>query len=1129
MMKSILCMLAAALALIAQATPVSSSQAKQAARAWAQRNAAFVGEDAIGASLSAVAVTNADGVVLWHRVAMSNGSCLVVSPVTELEPVIACLENVSAEGLPSGHPMRAMLERDMADRLKKLGLYLPAPTGPTLMGASPLSATPEDPVMAAWAEEGKAKWERLVGGGAQLMAAKEKGVTEIAVLMGIVDGFEKGGRFTHWNQGSAGGGYCYNYHTPNHAVCGCVATMMSAIMQHFAVTGCPSGVTGVLPATYNNSDKDANGNPFVTLGGTYDWGCLTNSDGTVKTTRADYNSLTETQREFLGHVTYDAGVAIGMAWTDDESGAITLKVAEAFRKVFGFKDARSVSEPTEDQYDKLIYHQCMAGAPVGLSIHTDGGSGGHAVVAVGYGEDEEGVPRTRIFTGWGGTGDGWYALPYINTKSLPSQSGSYLYDVVAGVITMIGYDSDATVPVVGHVDAPGVAIDVPGVPCTTYANEAGYFGARVSPGTTDCRLLCNGKEAQFEIGAKAAMEADVYMIDEGDVSDFCDALPEYVEFVLLNSSVAYTFTKAKEMALAEGKAILRISGVTGTEPTTNLLACIYDMDKQNTGDFTNKFVYLFSSAKSSNLDIPDGNPSLGVFLPSEAEQSGRWQYTNGRLAYGYGYSTILQITTNDYAYAEDPEASEPAAYEYVTNQAYVLTWGQPGTEIYGVTNMHYDTAADGLTALTAMTQLVLDEGWAEFCRHTQGVTLTVTSSAGEIGTPTPAYGFHENYLYAGDDALAAYAPAEVVTNEAEGIVLEFKGWTLTNETTGAFQKGTGTNTSSVAVAPGDNLTLTWLAVTNAVWIEVVNADDLGTTTPESGWHPYGASSIVAKPEDGYRFDHWSFCEYPSGRGIATPPEASLTEQVLTFMATRPMVITANYQPMGSGERASFEAALMTTNTLTVVSDPTLDDMTNGLENAVLPTMPSVTAVVVHDGSSQTFAIGDSVKLPAVTVAVSLSSDVITVVTNAANGDGVEWRCTGWTLGGKEGVGSVAGVTLEGDATLTWKWEKVVPPEGPEDRQPAKIPYADESLQTSPLTIYANTDGTLTVKATIGNAVKGWWYVLKTAADLAGPYAKADGAECVKLADADGALELSTTFAPTEEKRFYKVTVEEDAP
>ena len=134
-MKSILCILAVALALIAQATPVTPFQAELAARAWTQKNASFTGKDAAVASSAAVAVSNADGVTLWYRVALNNGSCIVVSPVTELEPVIACIENVPEDGLPSGHPMRVMLERDMADRLQKLGLYTPASTGPTLMVA----------------------------------------------------------------------------------------------------------------------------------------------------------------------------------------------------------------------------------------------------------------------------------------------------------------------------------------------------------------------------------------------------------------------------------------------------------------------------------------------------------------------------------------------------------------------------------------------------------------------------------------------------------------------------------------------------------------------------------------------------------------------------------------------------------------------------------------------------------------------------------------------------------------------------------------------------------------------------------------------------------------------------------
>ena len=1119
MKKSILCILVAALAMIAGATPVTSSQAKQAARAWAQKNAAFAGKD-VAVTGSAVAVANEDGVTLWYRVALNNGSCLVVSPVTELEPVVACLENVSAEGLPSGHPMRAMLERDMADRLRKLGLYVPASTGPALMGAAPAAsqATPEDPAFAAWAEQGRGKWARLVGGGAQLMAAKEDGVTEIAIQMGIVDGFEKGGRFTHWNQGTGGGGFCYNYHTPNHAVCGCVATSMGAMMQFFAVTGCvadatcPSGLVretqdGVVGATYNGGGAGS----YRTKGGTYDWSILDD-----KTDRAGYNDLSDAQRELLGRVAYDCGVAVAMAWTDGESSAYVMDVASALRNVFGFKDARAVFNPTEDQYVKLIYHQCRAGAPVQLGIQSTAGSGGHSVLAVGYGEDEDGVPRTRIFTGWGGSGDGWYALPYITTASVPG-GGSHNFDVIQQLVTMIGYDTDETVPVVGHMDAPGEAIDVPGVSRTIYSNESGYFGTRVAPGTTDCRLLCRGKEAQFEIGDAAAVEEDEFWVT--DVDGLCDALPEEIEFILLNSSVAYTFAKAKEMALAEGKAILRISGVTGTEPTTNLLAYIYAMDEQNVGDFTNKFVYFFSSAKASNPDLPDGNPSIGVFLPSDAEQSGRWQYVNGRLSYGYGYSTELEQTvTNDYEVAEDE------AHYTITNEAYVASWRNVDENVY--TNLPY--TIDGLLE---MTQFVLDEGWDEFCRRTHGITLTVAAEPSESGLPDPAFGVHEN-TYTNAQEVTAIAPDGEVTNDAQTVVSEYSAWTLTVSNTVAGGRATvtkGTGAEAVfTLSSNDVAYLVWKLEPKFMKISIRDeydsfyGDDC-VASPGSDWYPYGETvSFTATPGAEFYFDQWG-----SDTGFDLPYylDSFRYQPTISFRVEEPLSLVASYNPGDSDPEEEVSAEAQTLTVMSLCADGEsyvlLDD----------DNLPATSVTIYPDGTTQ--QVDDDIELPAETSASgSIAANAFT------DGDGAGWKCVGWMLCDMrgnvlaEGNGTITSrFVLEDAAWLYWIWEGQTEEEDDpaEERQPAKVPYADESLQTSPLTIKANADGTLTVEANIGNAVKGWWYVLKTADDLAGPYTKADGADCVKLAEADGTLKLSSTFTPTEEKRFYKVTVEGDKP
>ena len=1116
MKKNILCVFVALLALLAQARPVSPEEAKLAASAWAARNAAY--GDRRVASGEAVPFAN-EVTTLWYQVQMTDGSCLIVSPVTELEPVIAALENVSATaGLPEGHPMRAMLVSDMTDRLRKLGLYESHGTsgGTTLMGAVPPSdETPEDPALAAWAERGKAKWGRfLSSGGPQLMAAPEEGITDIEVQVGIVDGFESGGRFTHWNQGNGGGGYCYNYYTPRHAVCGCVATMMSAIMQYFAVTGGPSGVTGVRAATYNGSSVDANGNPFRTLGGTYDW-----SKFAEKTDRRGYNSLTDEQREILGRVAYDAGVAIGMGWTDGESGAITLNVAEAFRTVFGFVDARGVRSPTENQYAKLIYNQCRAGAPVGLSIRGEGG--GHAVVGVGYGEDDDGVPRVRIFTGWGGGGDGWYALPYVTTASVPG-GGNFMFDVLGGVITMIGYDSDETVPVVGGVGAQGEGIEVPGAATNTTVllNEYGYFGTRVSPSTIDCRVIYRGKEMDYEIGEDAAVKEGKFIVD-GD--KLCAALPEEITLSPLKSSVAYTFAKAKAMALAEGKAILRVSGVIGSEATTNLLSYIYALDDANEGDFTNKFVYFFTSAKSSNPDLPDGDPSIGVFLPTDAEQGGRWQYTNGRLAYGYGYSTELEQTvTNDYEVAEGEE------FYTITNEAFVATWGQLGTELFVVTNLPY-TIPGGLTE---MAQLVLDGGWTEYCRRTHGITLTVTTAgAAEAGTPEPTYGTHEN-TFTNGQVIAALAPTGQVTNDERTVISEFRAWTLTVTNTVAggpetVTTGTGT-TASFSLASNDVATLVWKLEPKYMWIDIHDEDDgleICRTSPGSGWYPYGGTVMfTAIPGDGCAFSQWT-----SGTSDDLPYylDSFRGQPALSFRVEEPLSLIAYYtESTPAAETVSGSAQPLTVLSLTDDGEYflLLDDAN----------LPMATITVFPAASGQQVAMGSTNDLPAET-----SASVALAANSFTDSTGGVWTCVGWMLAedssGKtlaEGNGTITSrFALKVPATLGWLWEPVGDgPVGPQPRPPAAVPVGPGGATSSPITIAQNANGTLKLSVTVGNAAKDYWYAIVTATEVAGPYAVLTDTNggVYKKADADGTLDLGEIpINPNEARRFFKVRVYEE--
>ena len=1159
MKRSILCILAVTLAIVASASSVTPSQARMVAGAWAERNASF---GFAGEPVDNMPSVHKDdnGVKLWYEVRMTDGSCLIVSPVTELGPVIVALENVPENGLDKDHPMLAMLATDMTDRLKKLGLY-PENKGTSLMGAS-VAPAERSPLMEKWAQQGEAKWARYgVGAGARLMATETEKLDEVTTEISVLPGFEKNGPLTHWNQGDRAGGHCYNLYTPENCVCGCVATAMAAMLQYFGAIGCPDGVPGVVPATYNG--RDNNGKPFLTIGGEYDWSILAD-----KTKLSDYGTLTTDQRDLLGRVAYDAAVAVGMAWSDGESGAYESNVAKAFTKLYQFKDARDVWHPTSEHYPKLIYNQCRAGAPVGLSIHKAGGSGGHSVLAVGYGIDEDGNPRVRIFTGWGGSGDGWYALPYIDTNGT-MDGESIAYDVIQDIVTMIGYDTDETVPVVGQMIPSGAdyTITVPAVgdrELTTVGN--GYFATRVSASEMAGKKItvCYSNTTENLLYESAAVRIGDNVTTETDANALCDALPDELIFVLLkNTKYALSFKDAIELAKEQNKAILRVCTNGGVSNSVSELAQllvehVLELDKAN-GDgagFADRFIYQPIDAASSRER--DGQLTFGVFLPDEASSDDRWAWYNGRLAYGYVFSTVSEMTVTDSEGIDIPHEDYGTAisnnFNSVTNDGFAATYLDNGTAVSMVTNYvsSADDYADALQAMTSTFHVVLDKGWEEYARVTSVITLTVTASGAEAGTPDPMYGTYVN-TYTNGEIVTAYAPGELATNETAGVVMGYSGWTLTNETTKAFQKGTGTS-ATFTVTSNDVLTLTWQVATNAVWITASSDDEggttyrYGTTEPGSGWYPYGETvELIAVPTNDWAFSHWTY-NYPKTIGSLVDDVGSyaVAQPVLAFVATRPVAIDANYIEKYDDVKAEELAeGLATNHVLTVMSRSAKDGKV--MEDAGLP-KSNVTAL--HDGSLTSVAMGGTVSLTATPslaelVSASFTNDsekvyscvgwrlINTTVTTNLNeaGDAIESVKTNVvTLA--SGKAAAAAFTLDRDTTLYWMWAEVATPSvdpPPEERADAKLPLVGPDGQSAPLTICPNGDGTITVKADIGNAVKGWWYVIKTSGEVTGTYVKADGDECAKLAEADGTISLSTTFTPTDEKRFYKVTVEGDKP
>ena len=1048
-------------------TPVTTDMAMAAANAWAARNAAF-GAGGTAQSVITVRDTNTAETVLWHQVSMSGGGCLFVAPVTEVEPVLAALEKDPGE-LPAAHPLRGILAGDIRKRLRFLGLYPASPSG----GASLLSAAPVSDEARAWADTERARWRNLgVGGGASLMGVKDA-VEEIKIQINVVDGFEKNGRFTHWNQSNGGGGLCYNYHTPNNAVCGCVATAAAAMMQFFGVTNCPSGVANKA-CTYNGGPIDAR-----TIGGTYDWNLFTNC-----TKRADYDDLSGDQREMLGRVAYDAGVGVGMQWTDGESGAFESEIDRAYRTLFGFKNSRYINffaaNPTEEQMRKLIYSQCWAGVPVGLSIE------GHSVVAVGYGIDADGVERVRVFMGWGGSGDAWYALPYIDTKATEGGS-NYLSEVVDGIVTMLGYDTDDIVPVVGQVNMGGVAITLPGVVDTNGATRViaadanGYFATRVPVSLSGGTLECMGKVATYTIGEAAAESTD------GD--ELTESLPDWVmPWPLLNATVCFKLEDAIEAALAENKAILRVSGTGGDTNTQAVLDYIYSLDSDNAGDFTNRFVYIYSDAGSAAGDV---SPSFGVYLPQETDPDDRWLASNGMLT-----------------------------YEWRAN----------------VTN--------GLESLQSTVQAVLDVGWDLYQRRTGNTVLNIvappTFGAGEAlftisyegatntVEETPAAGTYVNE-FKGGQTVTVTAASEL-TNEAARVVLGCSGWTLTNETTGVARKGTGP-TATFTVKTNETVSLVWSVATNAVKITITSVTHprdwpANTVSPRTGsaWYPYG-ERVTFEPvaADGFYFDGWSGGGAQSLDLVEGVSRAGT--ELLISECLAPFSANATFR-RGSGKNY----ATPETNSVTVVSYA-VDYESGSIFPFSLVAEPPETSVYAVPGETMTIVDGGTVDVPAINVGFSVPSSV----TDATGG---VWRCLGW--GDLEGnlyaYGAVANMMVPYDVAFAWYWEQEVEEETGGDDEPSDddlAPVPPEGAQL--LTIYSNADGTLTVEAKIANGYKGYYYSLYAADELDGTWATVEKVQSGYSGTgfvcpvSDGKVELAITFEPSETKKFYKVVVDKEDP
>ncbi len=384
MKKTFVLLAAAALALTARTAPVTVSEARQSAQAWASRGAVLGAR--LGASVERASALSLSSGEKAYAVKMAGGGTVFVAADDDLGPVVAFTAATNDfSTVDERSPLWALLNRDAALRAF---VRTNAAAQASLRAAKAAAAS-------------SAKADST----SSTPLTSEPSDLRVAPLVK-----------SQWYQETADGKLCQNRYTPvlktgKHALCGCVATAMAQIMRYHRFP--TASVAPVTRTCYVNiyaatTVKDPNCvTNLTTQGGVYDWDSMP---------LVPDAGATDAQCEAIGKLTSDAGISAYMSYgTDDFGSSSTFDhlAAKALTEVFGYADAdyhaaEEISSSSTAMQQGL-FANFDAGLPVLMGIS---GDGGHAIVGDGYGY-ENGKLYVHLNMGWAGQGDYWYNLPNI--------------------------------------------------------------------------------------------------------------------------------------------------------------------------------------------------------------------------------------------------------------------------------------------------------------------------------------------------------------------------------------------------------------------------------------------------------------------------------------------------------------------------------------------------------------------------------------------------------------------------------------------------------------------------------------------------------------------------------------------
>ena len=364
--------------------PVTMRQSQSVVAGWLKISGQPLGAT-LGHGIGKITAYQDDtGANVYYVVSLHPDGYVLVAADDEVDPILGFSDNGSYQPT-SENPLFTLVSRDAAERIVHVRAH-PGESHPVGPFVSPAKK---------WQWLSQFENENAGGSSEAISGISSLSDERVAPLVS-----------SKWDQmKSPGGNYCYNYYTPNHYPCGCVATAMAQLMRFYQRPTAGVGTTS-FNIEVDNKVEARNLRGGDGAGGAYSW-----SDMVLVPT----SSITDTQRKAIGSLTHDAGVSVWMSYTADGSSADTLDAATAFVNTFSYANAiqgYNAGSNIGNGLNGMVNPNLDAGYPVLFGI-TDG-TNGHAIVCDGYGYSSSTLYH-HLNLGWSGSDNAWYNLPTITT------------------------------------------------------------------------------------------------------------------------------------------------------------------------------------------------------------------------------------------------------------------------------------------------------------------------------------------------------------------------------------------------------------------------------------------------------------------------------------------------------------------------------------------------------------------------------------------------------------------------------------------------------------------------------------------------------------------------------------------